>query len=246
MLKDQYKGYHTPFLRDNEYRTPFLTYDGGRYNRKLVEDVTYEFNCSITFLEDYIKKNELGNKEISTNLNDFKSSEIDSEKATYIDYLAFLCNKNKIVDNMHLYKELVDFMVYAEKNNLMHKAKKEYIEKYINSELFKTNKENAETINSDEYTQINYANYEYNNFRKSFGNEVLNKLASMGGGIYIDSDAKICLRFSPKTKFKSYSKTQAETLLSTKLGFKIKINEEEVEMYVDLNKDLLLLEKIKG
>lgn len=236
MLKDLYNG----------YRTSFPSYDGGRYSRKPDEDVSYEYEFSINLLESYINDNNLKNKDISINLNDFKSSEIDSEKATLVDYLAFLCDKNKLVDNMYLYKELVDFMAYAEKNNLLHKAKREHFEKILNGQLFKTNAEGIKATNNDKHTQINYANYEYNNFRKSYGNEVLNKLASLGGGIYIDSDAKIRLRFSATTKFKPYSKTQAETLLSTKLGFKIKINEEEVEMYVDLNKDLLLLEKIKG
>lgn len=235
MSKDLYNGYETPY--SNTFH---------RFSSKYEEPVTYEYDLPIGILESYIKSNKLENSLISNCINEFKSTKIDPDRSTFRDFIESLCDEEKIVDDKYLYKDLVNFINYAEKNNLMHKTRREVIEKFLNTQLFKDHSDKAETINSDEYIQIDYSRYEHNNFRKSYGNEVLNKLASRGGGIYMDSDAKICLRFSSNTKFKPYSKTQAETLLSTKLGFKIKINEEEVEMYVDLNKDLLLSEKIKG
>lgn len=217
-----------------------------RYSNKNEEFVDIKYDLALSIFKEYLTEKSFQNSKAYDYLEEFETNKLEPETAVFTNYLQYLIDNEKISDDKQLYKELVDFMDYAEGNNLMHKVKKEHYEKFLNQELFKCNAEFDIINDINPYVELDYSTYEYNNFRKTYKNEVLNNIYSREGTIFLNNDAQVCLRLSSSSELKPYSNRQIEILLSSTLGYKIKIT-EDVTIYEDIDSNIVLLtEIIKG
>lgn len=197
---------------------------GERYSDIGNKAVDYDYDLPANILEPYLEKHESEDGKFTKCYNEFKENKIEIKNITLSTILNFFLENNMFSDNKELYEQIVKFFDYAVSNNLLHRAKRNAYEKILNKALFK---ENANYVNSNPaiYEEVDFAQYEANNFRKTTDNEILNRIYDSGGAIYLNSNMKVYIKLSKESKGDWYSFREAERYLYVILGSSIKITE---------------------
>ena len=218
---------------NNQYETPYTTMGEFRNFSREIKAVEYDYDLPARDVKVYLEQNESENGEFAKCFKEYENSLVNINNATFSNFLQYCSDSLMLDDNKELYAQIVKYLDYAVSKNLMHKERRENNEKFLNKALFQNNANYVDTDN-EKYEALDFSLYEYNNFRETTNNFVINEIHSLGGAIYLNSDAKISCRFSKENEFKGYSYKQAKTILSVNLKSKIKITEEPLE-YQDID-----------
>jgi hypothetical protein len=221
----------------NNYTTRYPTI-GKRYSDKINQAVDYGYDLLANILETYLEKHESEDSELSKCYKKFKENKVEIKNVTLSTILNFFLENNMLSDNKELYEQIVKFFDYAVSNNLLHRTKRDSYQKSLSKALFQ---ENANYVNSNiaTYEELDFAQYETNNFRKTTDNEIINSIHGNGGAIYLNSDLKIYIRLSKESKEVPYTFREAERYLYKMLGLSIKITEDIEDAMNDTNTDII-------
>lgn len=203
------------------------------------EAVASNYDLPLFKLESYFTTNDIQNGNFFKAFIDYKESNLNYETEPFSTLLQKCANEKLLRGNKEFYSEISIFLDYASQENLLHKNKKHQYENFLKRVLFEDNKDSIDNTDTDSLEILDYSKYESNNFRKTDSNKAINKIHQMGGAIFLNSDGKICCRFSKDSELKIYSKREAEMMLSSVLKFQIKIT-EDVPTYSDIDTSILL------
>ncbi|MDY0122965.1 hypothetical protein [Sulfurimonas sp.] len=207
-----------------------------RYEKPVKQD----YDLPLEKLENYFTNKGIQSGGFFQIFKEYKGKKIKYKINKFTTLLQHISDENLLLDNKELYSEISIFLDYASEENLLHKVIKEEHKNFLKRALFANNKDSIDSSGSDTLEALDYSKYQYNNFRKSYKNEAINNIHARGGTIFLNSDGKICCRFSKDSEIKIYSKRQAETILSAALRFAIKIT-EDVPSYTDIDPSTILL-----
>lgn len=213
----------------NGYETTTGIYNNQRDYSHEKNLVSQEFNLPLSFLISYAENSDPKPHHLYKQIEKYSNTDTNYENTKFSLFLNYLANKNVLKNNQKLYSEIITFLEYAADENKLHKKRKESYEDFLKKNLFADNVDAIDDRQTNSHIELDYSKYEYNNFKKVEDNEVINKLYENGGAIYLNSEGKICCRFSENDSFKPYSKRQAEIILSSHLKMKIKIIEDFIE-----------------
>lgn len=213
-------------------------FENGKYKIDKNPTVTPEFDLALSELENYFKEKDIQYGSFLKQFKEYQESNLNYVKEPFSRLLQLLSDKKILKDNKKLYSEIAIFLDYASENDLLHKTRKQNYENFLKRALFEDNKDSVDSSDIYSLEMLDYLQYVNNNFRKSYKNQAINSIYEKGGAIFLNSDGKICCKFSKDSELKIYSKRQAEMMLSKVLRFPIKIT-EKVPKYTDIDPDTI-------
>ena len=207
---------------------------GLKFSRQRDKAVDYDYDLSANILESYLEEHVSEDSQLTKYYKEFKEIKIDIKNVTLSTILNSFRDNNKFVNNKELYEQIVKFFDYAVSNNLLHRTKRDSYQKSLNKALFQ---ENANYVNSNlaTYEELDFAQYETNNCRKTTDNEIINRIHDNGGTIYLNSNMKMYIRLSKEGGGNWYTFRDAERYLYVMLGLSIKITEDLEDATNDTN-----------
>lgn len=179
----------------------------------------------------YLDKNDYEKNRFGKYIEELQRQTINIEKCNIEYFLQNLIHENIIVNNQELFSHIKNFLLYLEENNKYHQKSAKDALKVLNYELHSDNRKFATKSRTSKFKKIDYSRYENSgDFRKHFGNHILNALHAKGGEIYLDKKGKIYLKLKGDVKFEPYTNKEAEEALSYTLGMAIKITNKFVKV----------------
>jgi hypothetical protein len=220
--------------------TTVSTMMGKRYANEINEAVGYDYDLPTNIIESYLEKNASEDSEFRKCYDEVIENKIEIKNVTLSTILDSFLDNNMLADNKELYEQIVKFFDYAVANNFLHRTKRDSYQKSLNKALFQ---ENAKYVNSNSatYTELNFAQYETDNFRKTTNNEIINRIHDNGGAIYLNSIMKIYIKLSKECKGGWYTFREAERYLYVMLGLSIKITENFEDTTNDTNMEIYII-----
>ena len=224
------------------YQTPYPTV-GRRYSNVYNDKaVGYDHELLLSDVLFYLKEENLENTELANCIVEYKKGQVDIDNTPFSKFIQHVSDTKILVSNKELYADILQLIEHTVSNNQMHKNIGEEYRKYLSRVFFQDNANSVDSDDIKKYSEPDYSTYEFNNFRKRFTNDAINNLASRGGTLYLNSNGKICCRLSIGSDMKVYSKIAIETVLSSYLGYPIKIT-DEVPRYDDIDTETVLRSK---
>ncbi len=188
-------------------------------------------NFQLSDIETYLEKENLKNTLLAAVYEGYKNKH-EGESVSYFKFLQYIEDTKALLGNKRLYTEMVQFNNHAMSVKLMHKKRGEQYNCLLSTMLYQDNTDYM--ANSAEY-DVNYPTCEHN--------DAINNILSRGGTIYMNSDAKICCRFSTESDVEVHSIKQVEMVISSYLSCPIKIT-KYTPNYVEIDIETMLRSKV--